>query len=366
MRVRTIISGISTSALLIAGLAGGMAAAAPSTIYVSQTNCSNAGPGTQKSPYCTVQEGVNAAPAGGKVQVEDGTYTEQVLISGTSKNNLKITGNGDKTIIAAPAVMTSPKAIVQVSQATGVTLTDLTVSGPGGSGCDSLEYGIRVDTGGQANIKDDNITKIEDTPFSGCQNGVGIQVGRQAESTTGQANISDVNIDNYQKNGITVSNTGSSANISDTNVTGAGPTATIAQNGIEVAAGATVTVRDSNVKNNIYSPQTVASTGFLLFDSGTVKLSDNTANKNDVDMYLIGVKNSVLNDNITNNGTYNGIYVDSASSGNKLTDNSAHGTTGTGNFDMQDDSTGSGTLSTANTWHNNSCVTSSPAKLCKQ
>jgi parallel beta-helix repeat protein len=344
-----------------------MAEAAPSTIYVSKPpGCSNSGPGTVSSPYCTVQEGVNAAASGDTVLVEKGTYTEQVLIS-SGKNSLTVTGAGSKTIIKAPATMTSPKAIVQISTATGVTLSNLTISGPGGGGCDSLEYGVRIDTAGQANITDDHITKIEDSPFSGCQNGVAIQVGRAADSTTGSATITNTTIDNYQKNGITVSNTGSSAKISDNNVTGVGPTAIIAQNGIEIATGATATINDNTVKNNIYSPKSVSSTGILLINSGVVSLNDNVANHNDTDIYSQGVLNSTFMDNVANNGTFNGIYLDPTSNGNTLTDNSAHGTSkGAGNYDMEDDSSGIKTLGTANTWHDNGCKTSLPAKLCKQ
>ena len=366
MRLRVIITTLSTS-VLIAGLTVGMAEAVPSTIYVSSTNCSNSGPGTENSPYCTVQQGVSAAVTGDTVLIEKGTYTEQVLI-GTGKDNLTVTGAGSKTIIKAPTTMTSPKAIVRISTSTGITLSNLTISGPGGGGCDSLEYGVRIDTAGQANITDDYITKIDDGPISCCQNGIAIQVGSAADTTTGKATITNTTIDKYQKDGISVSNTGSTASISDNNITGVGPTTIIAQNGIEIVYGATATISDNTVKNNAYTgTANAAASGILLFSSGVVSLNDNVANHSDENIYLYGVMNSSIKDNVANNGSYNGIYLDPTSRGNTLTDNSAHGTSkGAGNYDMEDDSTGSGTLGTANTWHDNGCKTSLPADLCKQ
>ena len=37
---------------------------------------------------------------------------------------------------------------------------------------------MRIDDGGSALVTDNHITQIRDTPFSGCQNGVGVLVGR--------------------------------------------------------------------------------------------------------------------------------------------------------------------------------------------
>ncbi|MGZ4812536.1 MAG: hypothetical protein ACXVZI_07175, partial [Terriglobales bacterium] len=97
-------------------------------------------------------------------------------------------------VIQAPAVMASPKAIVRV-QAQNAEILQFTIQGPGGGGCDSLEYGVRVDNGGSATIEHKHITHIRDNPFSGCQNGVAVQVGRAADATTGSATIKNNQID---------------------------------------------------------------------------------------------------------------------------------------------------------------------------
>ena len=361
--------GFSGVGMALAFFISPAAQAAPATIYVSNasnSHCLSTGPGTAISPYCTVQEGVNAASSGGTVEVENGTYAEQVTI-GSTKNNLTLTGGGSSTTIKAPSTMTTSKAIIEISGATGVTVQDLTISGPGASGCDSLEYGVKVDNGAKATIDYNHITKIEDSPFSGCPNGVAILVGHASESTNGTVVINGNTIDNYQKDGVGVSNTGSSATITNNSITGVGPTAIIAQNGIEITDGAKASLSDNTVKNNQYSPQTVSATDILLYTPGTVTLKDNVTSKGDVDIYLQGVAKSSFTDNVATDATFKGIYADPTSTGNSFTDNAASGTkTGIGNYDMEDDSTGTGTLKTANTWHNNGCKTSLPAMLCLQ
>jgi len=63
------------------------------TIYVNNApsaNCSNSGPGTSTSPFCTIQEGVDAATAGTTVLVEPGAYAP-VTVSKTGTADAPIT-----------------------------------------------------------------------------------------------------------------------------------------------------------------------------------------------------------------------------------------------------------------------------------
>jgi parallel beta-helix repeat protein len=325
------------------------------------------------------------------------------------KNNLTLQSKTKLTaIIKAPAVMTMPKAIVRVTTSTNVTIQDFTITGPGGGGCGSIEYGVRVDGGGSAKITGNHITMIEDSPFGGCQSGVGILVGRAAESTTGSATIQKNTIDNYQKNGITVSNAGSSATIEDNDVIGAGPTAVNGQNGVQISSGATATLKHNAVSGNQYSPQSVAAAGILLISPGAVSVDDNNIVSNDVGIYAtpaggLNVKNNDIShstfDGIaivnSSGGTYqsnrshdnggpgiglygtsgvtlknnklddnagDGIAVDADSSDNVIQDNKAGGNSP---VDCEDDSTGAGTAGTANTWKNDHGGTQSRDGLCK-
>src|SRR5205814_2347274 len=136
------------------------------------SSCNNPG-------YQTVQEAVDAAFTGDRINVCPGTYVEQVTIP-AGKDNIQLRSVGHwQAVIQAPPMMTDPKAIVRVNGAHNVTILAFTITGPGGSGCNSLRYGVRVDETGSADILGNHITQIRDNPFSGCQNGVAVLVGRR-------------------------------------------------------------------------------------------------------------------------------------------------------------------------------------------
>lgn len=229
-----------------------------------------------------------------------------------------------QAVIQAPALMTSPKAIVRDAGSQDVKIRQFTIQGPGGFGCDSLEYGVRVDSGGSATIEKNHITHIRDNPFSGCQNGNAVQLGRAAESTTGSGTVKDNQIDDYQKTGIIVSNTGSDADVENNTIQGVGPTATIAQNGIQISGGATASVENNDVSGNVYTPASVVSTGILLFAPGDTTVENNTVHANDVNIYdFLSTSDVRIKNNETFGGTFDGIDVVS-SSGATVENNTAH------------------------------------------
>ncbi len=225
--------------------------------------------------FPTISAAVLAAnPLGGDVIVVcDGLYPEQVTIA----KSLTLQGVAGQTpTVQAPAVMADPKAIIRVMGPVSVTIDGLVISGPGPSGCDSIRSGIRVDSGATALITDNLITDIRDTPFGGCQNGIGILVGRQSEGTTGMATINGNVLQGYQKGGIVVDNFGSSAVITNNVVTGVGRTEIIAQNGVQISRGAMVppsNLQNNTITGNFYlnrSPSTTpaVATGILYFQAG--------------------------------------------------------------------------------------------------
>lgn len=223
--------------------------------FATATDCDD----STTSASTTIGAAVTAASAGDTILVCPGTYTEQVTV--TTNNLTRQSQTPLAAIIQAPASMADPKAIVRVNGATGVSILDFTISGPGGETCASIRYGVRIDGGGSATLDGNKIQDIRDNPLSGCQNGVGILVGRAFEGTTGSATITDNEIVGYQKGGIVVDNAGSSATITGNQVTGAGPTETIGQNGIQVSRGATATITDNEVRNNFYLNSRAADPG---------------------------------------------------------------------------------------------------------
>lgn len=384
------------------------------TIYV---NAADAGApiqdGSQAHPYGTIQQGVNAATPGTVIQVAPGTYNEQVTISGASKTNVTLEGAGkNTTFIDAPAVLTGNHATVEVTGTKGVTVANFTIenSSPNSNNGGQL-YGVLIDGGASATVYNNHITQVEDTPLDGVQEGIAVAVGSSFLNTTGSATVSHNIIDNYQKAGIDVQNSGSSAQIIYNTVTGVGSTNQIAQNGIEIDYGATGKVSYNTVSDNLYAGPNTA-TGILLFESGSVTVNNNTLSNNDVGIYVyypysqvtlnynqvtgstydgivlfatygaqlnynrLGTNGSgnvgdggialyyssgnTIYHNLSMNNNGDGIYVDPNSTNNTFTQNNLNGNT---NFDAQDTSTGSGTDGTANTWTNNRGATSSPPGL---
>jgi parallel beta-helix repeat protein len=351
-------------------------------------------------PYHTIQAAVNAARPGDAILVDPGTYQEQVVFGPTKSSITLQSVQPLAAVIQAPAVMASPKAIVEDRGARNVTVDGFTITGPGGGPVDSLEFGIRVDTQGSMTITDNHITHIHDSPFGGSQNGVGIFVGQSSSAT-----ISRNTIDNYQKGGIVVIGPGSSAGIDHNTVQGVGPTAVIAQNGIQVSNGAGATIDSNNISQNIFISPSTAAVGILLFSASQVIVSHNTVSQNDVGIYVLGTPggggqasitnnqisgstedgidldgatgvqvtgNTVTNsgadgialfDNAMNNSIssnqssgngHDGIFVDSGSVNNSLSSNRMSNNT---NLDAEDLSTGSGTGGTGNLWMRNECTT---------
>lgn len=357
--------------------------------------------------YSAIQNAVDAASPGAHIVVCAGTYVEQVLIP-AGKDNLTLQSKTPlEAVIQAPAVMTSPKAILRID-AQNAQIQQFTIQGPGGGPCDSLEEGVFVDMGGSAVIVHNHITHIRDNPFGGCQNGLAVRIGRGSTFQTGSGTVKNNKIDDFQKGGVVIDNTGSTADIENNLVQGVGPTLLIAANGIQVSRGATAQVKNNDVSGNVYTPGTFTSTGILLFSPGATDLENNRMRANDTGIYAYqATANTTLDNDGIAASTFDGITVDTssgtgvhnnkslsndqgigvyASTGAMLDNNQAKNNrsngffayfdtsgntfqndhaSGSGMFDCRDDSTGTGTAGTANFWLTDTGATSSPPGICQ-
>jgi nitrous oxidase accessory protein NosD len=338
--------------------------------------------------FSTIQAAVTAASPGAMIKVCRGTYAEQVTIP-AGKDGLTLFSVPDlQAVIKPPTLlpMALPRAIVRVNGAQNVTIRHFTITGPGTGGCDSIRYGVRVDDGGSALITDNHITNIRDAPFSGCQNGVGVLIGRNFECTFGFGTVVHNLIDNYQKGGVVVDGElptadcsgggvlgptttpqSSNAEVAYNEVDGIGPTAVIAQNGIQVSRGAIANVHHNVVKDNIYSPATTTGEGILLYEDSsaqtTVHHNDVYNNTDGIGLYTtsnVEVGWNRSHDNVA----YDGLFADIDTANNTIEHNLLFGNA---EFDCDDFSGGTynAPAFVANPWIQDLGYTENRPGLCK-
>jgi len=323
--------------------------------------------------YPTIQLAVDAAMPGDKIKVCRGVYVEQITIP-AGKDGVTLFSVPDlQAVIKAPPVMTDPKAIVRVNGAQDVTIRHFTITGPGGGGCDSIRYGVRVDNGGSALITDNHITEIRDLlgggALSGCQNGHGVNVGRRLIDgpTSGTATVVHNLIDKYQKGGVFVDHTGSSAEVAYNEVIGT-PSSTIAQNGIQVSREARGDVHHNNVSQNVYTPAGTVAVGILLSsEPGPTRVHHNDVfmNEDGIGMQLSTAGVVEISYNNARNNLTDGIVVFDQSIENLIAHNKAFEN---GRFDCRDNSTGpyNAPALVANKWVKDLGRTENKTGLCKQ
>lgn len=212
--------------------------------------------------YPTIQAAIDAAKPGRTVKVLAGTYTEQITIT----KKLAIVGAGmDATIIRAPATLVPGQlpfpSIVEIYDGASVSMSHLTVSGPGSVACGAvdgsgnalprLRWGIRVHSRAHLDFGYAAVRDIHDTPFAQCpRSGNGIVVGLPG-APPASANIHHSEVTNFQTAGIVALGEGTWANVVHSIVTGPGHTGGVPTDGIELVAGAVGTISHNTVSGNV-------------------------------------------------------------------------------------------------------------------
>ncbi len=248
--------------------------------------------------FQTIQQAVNSAHPGDIINIDPGTYVEQIIIN----KDLSLTGSGsDSTIIAAPTILSTDsfgkRFIVEINNGAIVDITRLTVTGPGG--CPA--WGIGVMGQSTLNLSSAVVTHIRDNSISDCtlSGGTAILIGlppHLAEGQVANATITDVVVNDYSSHGIAVVGNGSTANLFHNVVTGFGSTQELNQVGILVGFGAVATVRHNEISENLCSmpsdcgPDPInqgQSVGIFTMDADAgTEFSNNRLYNNDVGIYL--------------------------------------------------------------------------------
>ena len=264
----------------------------------------------------TIQLAVDAAAAWDTVNIEAGTYIEQVWIN----KNLTVVGAGMTTVIQSPTTLDSSfvhsgtkHAILSIVDDANVSVSGLTVAGAGNGGTVGSDFvGIGV-YNAHASINDVTVQGVRDMPLNGSQRGRAIFVGN--DSGTHVVSVTNSTIKDYQKNGIDIRESGGtlSATITGNTITGTGPTGEIAQNGIVLLGGVQGTVADNTIMGHEYTTTGTDSTGILLYNNGieTVAVANNTLSGNDVGVYTFNSDATVVANSITGGSSDStGIVID--------------------------------------------------------
>jgi len=234
---------------------------------------------------------LTASAAGGCSFSESGTTitllgdctTDQTILVPSGKT---LDGAGHSITAADPTGGHFLGAVVKNAGASA-SVQNLTVrAGSLATACDAFPdslAGIRLD-GAAGSITNNTVTGLQQgTSGDGCQEGNGIEVRNTAGTGTPQVNVTGNTVSSYQKTGVLVKGQ-VSAVVTGNTVTGYGPVGFIAQNGIQVSAGATAAVNTNTIKNNDYTPKSLDACGLLIFQANGVKVGKNAFSGNEKDL----------------------------------------------------------------------------------
>jgi parallel beta-helix repeat protein len=291
--------------------------------------------GTQ---YPTIQAAVTASAAATIIEVCPGIYPEQVVITKKLTVEGISSGGQDAAVIVPPAsglvqnttdfdngsFPVAAQVLVQNIPSALVTISNLTVDGTGNlvSTCDLDLIGIMYQN---ASGTINHVATRNQEPVSGygaCQIGQGIFV----ETSTGSSKVTieNVSVHNYNKNGITGNDAGTTLTLTGNFIQGNGLVACsadeqgAAQNGIELGYGATGTILNTTVIDNLYNYDPTVPNGTCYYDSADILLIDTAENS--------GIK--IQHDSLGNSQIPLGLFTDTEDEGDgvSVTGNSIYGT----------------------------------------
>lgn len=328
---------------LAALLAGAVADASATTVYVSNTApVVPGGKSCAKPRFSRIQEAIDAAGVT-SVKVCSGTYTEQLTI--TQPISLAVSGASGSADVVLPAEPEDSKTPCDEAPGTesfqpdqdGVSIcTSGTVSVKGidfepkfaSSTCDESVFGILVAGGATLKATEVEVDGGGAFPINGCQGGIGIQVGMAWTTPVevGHLTLKQVSVLDYQKNGITVDGAGSTATGGSSTITGAGPTAELAQNGLQVSNGAvaklsSLTIAGNECDNASCGSDALAQTQAtgILFDGAapSTAINDTSLIENDAGAYYFSASEAqpsrpevTLTKDVFTSNRYEGVVLD--------------------------------------------------------
>jgi hypothetical protein len=278
---------------------------------------------TPETTTPSVQRGIDAASAGFTVNVDAGSFTEQLEVN----KDLTIDGQGSTlTNIVSPNVLALSyttsgvnKPVIYVHDAADVIIKDLTVDGAGKGNANNRFQGIAYRNAG-GTLRNCDIKAVRNSPIDGVQAGVGLY----AYADDGNARkliVIKNNIFDFQKNATVFAGADLTAKIDSNTITGAGAINFTAQNGIQLSTGAAGSIRYNTISNLSYTPSTFVASGILLYQSsGPDTTSNNVLTACQMGIYYFDVGGVIRENTVSataaNTGTvtYYGINADPGAS----------------------------------------------------
>ena len=271
--------------------------------------------------FTSIQAAVNAASPGDQIIVCKGIYKEQVVI----RKPLSI--DAASGAILMPSAMQanstslfdgSPLAVaLLVTDTTDVTIEGLIVDGSnsGITECAPDLFGIAFQNA-SGSIQRITVRNFKlGVGLSGCQSGTGIFV-QSGGGQTSKVSIGNSSVHDFQKNGITANEAGTEVFVRSNVVTGSGPTAGAAQNGIQVGFGAAGRIRLNTVTNTVRLPCkavetcTAVATGILVTQSDDVSVTENIAGVSQVPIFVHGHSAQVHDNSAFSAFVFDGIRLE--------------------------------------------------------
>jgi parallel beta-helix repeat protein len=325
--------------------------------------------------FNTIQSAINASPANTTIDICPGSYAEQLSINKPLTLTGVSNGTADAAVIVAPLMggltvnaydflyNNFPiEAQIWVSNASPVNINNLVVDGlnNGVTGCSPEVMGILYQNSqGTLNhvTTRNQFIGPEGGALAGCQAGEGIF----AETNSGDwtLTVENSSVHDFQKNGITGNGTGQTLIATENYIVGQGATTGAAENGIQIAFGATGTVSGNYVIDDVWAPDVFGDTGdaaagILLYDTtGTPSVKNNTVGNTqfgivvDTDTGMTGAT-SVTGNKVFGTRLYDGIDV--CSNGNTVETNTVVNSAESGiHLDATCGSTGNHNTVTGNT-----------------
>lgn len=295
-----------------------LSAGASAQWYVSPTG-NNANAGTSAgAPFQTINHAASVATAGGVIYLAAGTYGDEQGVISLGTKNLNFVGAGrTSTIIRAHSSLTSTlptgflaspgsaahKVVWLVDGPATVNLRDATLDGnfaaPDTPPANGRFYGAYFRDGADGTLENVDIKNVRYEPFAGGGNQVDVLVRGDGSGDPCLVSLINCKLTEFGKGGL-VGFFNADIEATDTLIRGKGATTLIAQVGVQVSYGASAELSRCTITDILYSPGTVAASGFLAYEASAVALSDCSVSNCQAGIYFVDPTPGAISGSITN------------------------------------------------------------------